>query len=105
MHKVFKAEGNTISSITENEKPVVIVTADRQEYNKTTNVMKAFGNVNILYKNIDTLSNQAIVDLTKEGMDKYVGSDVALAKKIADELGLELVLKPMAFVHLRPSNP
>ena len=37
------------------------------------------------------------VDLTKEGMDKYVGSDVALAKKIADELGLELVLKPMAF--------
>lgn len=37
------------------------------------------------------------VDLTKDGMDKYVGADVELAKKIADELGLELVLKPMAF--------
>ena len=37
------------------------------------------------------------VDLTKEGADKYVGADVELAKKIADKLGLELVLKPMAF--------
>lgn len=36
-------------------------------------------------------------DLTKDGDDKYVGSDVQLAKKIADELGLELVLKPMNF--------
>ena len=72
LHKVFKAEGNTISSITENEKPVVIVTADRQEYNKTTNVMKAFGSVNILYKNIDTLSNQAIVDLTKDNDVKKI---------------------------------
>ena len=37
LNKVFTAEGNTISSITEKDKPVVIVTADRQEYNKTTN--------------------------------------------------------------------
>lgn len=37
------------------------------------------------------------IDLTKDGDDKYVGSDVELAKKIADELGLELVLKPMNF--------
>lgn len=72
LNKVFKASGNTISSITENDKPVVIVTADRQEYNKTTNVMKAFGNVNILYKNIDTLSSQAIVDLTKDNDVKKI---------------------------------
>ena len=72
LHKIFKASGNSISSITENEKPVVIVTADRQEYNKTANVMKAFGSVNILYKNINTLSNQAIVDLTKDNDVKKI---------------------------------
>ena len=72
LHKVFKANGNTISSITENDRPVVIVTADRQEYNKKTNVMKAFGSVNILYKNIDTLSSQAIVDLTKDNDVKKI---------------------------------
>lgn len=64
LNKVFKANGNTISTITEKDKPVVIVTADKQEYNKHTNVMKAFGNVNILYKDVETLSNQAVVDLT-----------------------------------------
>lgn len=37
------------------------------------------------------------VDLTKEGDDKYVGSDIELAKAIADEYGLELVLKVMSF--------
>lgn len=37
------------------------------------------------------------IDLTKEGDDKYVGSDIALAKEIANELGLELVIKAMAF--------
>ncbi len=37
------------------------------------------------------------LDLTKEGDEKYVGSDIALAKAIADELGLELVIKAMAF--------
>ena len=37
------------------------------------------------------------VDPTKEGQDKYVGFDVSLAKFIADELGLELVIMPMSF--------
>ena len=37
------------------------------------------------------------VDLTKEGDDKYVGSDIELAKAIADKYGLELVLKVMSF--------
>ena len=37
------------------------------------------------------------LDLTKEGDEKYVGSDIALAKEIAKELGLELVIKVMAF--------
>ena len=72
LNKVFKAEGNTLSSITEKNKPIVIVTADKQEYNKNANVMKAFGNVNILYKDVETLSNQAIVDLTKDNDVKKI---------------------------------
>ena len=72
LNKVFKAEGNTLSSITEKNKPIVIVTADKQEYNKNANVMKAFGNVNILYKDVETLSNQAIVDLTKDNDVKRI---------------------------------
>ena len=37
------------------------------------------------------------VDLTKTGQDKYVGSDIELAKAIADKYDLELVIKVMAF--------
>ena len=37
------------------------------------------------------------VDLTKTGQEKYVGSDVELAKYIANALGLELLIKPMDF--------
>lgn len=37
------------------------------------------------------------VDLTKEGQDQYVGFDVTLAKFIAENLRLQLVLVPMSF--------
>ena len=37
------------------------------------------------------------VDTTKTGQDQYVGFDVTLAKYIADEMGLTLVIKPMSF--------
>lgn len=37
------------------------------------------------------------VDLTKEGQDRYVGFDVTLAKFIAENLHLQLVLVPMSF--------
>lgn len=72
LDKVITAEGDSISTITENDKPVVIVTADKQEYNKNSNVMKAFGNVNIVYKDVETYSNQAIVDLTKNNDVKKI---------------------------------
>lgn len=72
LNKVFSAKGNTISSITENDRPVVIVTADRQEYNKSTNIMKAFGNVNILYKDVETFSSQAYVTLNDKNDVKKI---------------------------------
>lgn len=37
------------------------------------------------------------VDLTKEGQDMYVGFDVTLAKFLAENLRLQLVLVPMSF--------
>ena len=37
------------------------------------------------------------VDPTKEGQDMYVGFDVSLAKFIAEQMGLELVIMPMSF--------
>lgn len=36
-------------------------------------------------------------DPSKSGMDKYVGADIELAKFIAEELGVELEIKPMGF--------
>ena len=37
------------------------------------------------------------VDTSKSGQDQYVGFDVMLAKYIAQEMGRELVIKPMSF--------
>lgn len=40
---------------------------------------------------------QEFIDPTKTGDDQYVGADIELAKYIADELGVELRLRPMDF--------
>lgn len=37
------------------------------------------------------------VDASKEGQDKFVGFDIFLAKYIAEQMGLELVITPMSF--------
>ena len=42
-------------------------------------------------------SPMEFVDTSKSGQNQYVGFDPTLAKFIADELGLELVIKPMSF--------
>lgn len=42
-------------------------------------------------------SPMEFVDPTKSGQDMYVGFDVTLAKYIAQEMGLELVIMPMNF--------
>ncbi len=42
-------------------------------------------------------SPMEFVDTSKTGQEQYVGFDITLAKFIADELGLELVIKPMSF--------
>ena len=37
------------------------------------------------------------VDSSKTGQDQYVGFDITLAKYIAENLGVELVIEPMGF--------
>ncbi len=42
-------------------------------------------------------SPMEFVDTSKSGQDQYVGFDVSLAKFIAEQLGVELEIKPMSF--------
>lgn len=42
-------------------------------------------------------SPMEFVDTSKSGQDQYVGFDVTLAKFIAEQLGVELEIKPMSF--------
>lgn len=45
------------------------------------------------------------IDTTKEGQDQYVGSDIELAKYIAEQLGVKLVIKAMDFDAVLASVP
>ena len=72
LKKYAYAEGNTISSITEKDKPVVIVTADKQEYYKNENIMKAYGAVTIIYNDVKTFSNKAVVYLNSSNDVKRI---------------------------------
>lgn len=42
-------------------------------------------------------SPMEFVDTSKTGQEQYVGFDITLANFIAEELGMELVIKPMSF--------
>ncbi len=42
-------------------------------------------------------SPMEFVDTSKTGQDQYVGFDVTLAKYIAEQMGKELIIKPMSF--------
>lgn len=67
INKVIKAEGATQTTVFDGKEPVVIITADNQEYNTKTSVMKANGSVIMHYKEIETFSNQAIIKTNKNG--------------------------------------
>lgn len=67
INKVIKAEGATQTTVFDGREPVVIITADNQEYDTKSNVMKANGSVIIHYKEIETFSNSAIIKTNKNG--------------------------------------
>ena len=65
--KTVTAEGDTQSIVFEGKKPIVVINANTQEYNTTTGVMTATGAVTMLYKEIETFSNQAQITTDKNG--------------------------------------
>lgn len=67
INKTVRAEGDTQSIVFEGKTPVVVINADVQEYNTSTNVMTATGAVTMLYKDIETFSNGAEITTDKNG--------------------------------------
>lgn len=67
INKIITAQGATQSTVFDGKEPVVIITADEQEYHTKTNLMKANGSVIIHYKELETFSNQAIIKTDKNG--------------------------------------
>ncbi|MGN0018773.1 MAG: LptA/OstA family protein [Candidatus Gastranaerophilaceae bacterium] len=65
--KVIRAEGDTQSSIMEGNKPLVVITADTQEYDTKTNIMTAMGGVVIKYNDVETFSDKAVIKTTSKG--------------------------------------
>lgn len=67
INKVIKAEGDTQTTVSDGNVPIVIITADSQEYDTKNNTMKADGGVIIHYKEIETYSSHAIIKTNKDG--------------------------------------
>lgn len=70
LNKVFQAKDRTQSTILKDNQPNIIVTADYQEYNNQTNIMKAKGNVIIYYEDSNAYGEYAEVDLAKDNSIK-----------------------------------
>lgn len=67
LNKVITAEGSTQTTVFDGKEPVVIITADSQEYDTKSNVMKANGSVIMHYKELETYSQRAIIKTNKNG--------------------------------------
>lgn len=65
--KVVRAEGDTQSVVTEGKNPLVMITADCQEYDLNTNVLTATGGVIIKYADVQTYSDKAVIKTDKGG--------------------------------------
>lgn len=67
INKIIKAEGATQTTVFDGKEPVVIITADSQEYDTKSSVMKANGSVIIHYQDLETFSSKAIIKTNKNG--------------------------------------
>lgn len=67
INKIIKAEGATQTTVFDGKEPIVIITADSQEYDTKSNVMKANGSVIIHYQDLETFSSNAIIKTNKNG--------------------------------------
>ena len=67
INKIIRAEGDTQSIVFDGKTPIVVINANTQEYNTKTGVMTANGAVTMLYKDIETFSNDAEITTDKNG--------------------------------------
>lgn len=67
INKIIKAEGDTQTTVFDGKEPVVIITAENQEYDTKNNLMKANGSVIIHYKELETFSSKAVIKTSKNG--------------------------------------
>ena len=65
--KIVRAEGDTQSVVFDGKTPIVVINSDVQEYDTKTGIMTATGNVTMKYKELETLSNKAIIKTDKNG--------------------------------------
>ena len=65
--KIITAQGNSQTNVLEDKKPTIIITADTQEYDTNTSLMKAFGSVVINYEDMTATSDKAFALLDKKG--------------------------------------
>lgn len=65
--KVITAQGNAQTNVLQDKKPVIIITADEQEYDTNTNLMKATGSVVINYEDMLATADNAYALLNKQG--------------------------------------
>ena len=72
INKVVRAEGETQSVITEGNTPIIVINADVQEYDTTSDVMVATGAVTMKYKDIDTFSDKAVIITDNKGGVKKI---------------------------------
>jgi len=70
--KVVKAEGDTQSIVSDGKTPVVVITADQQEFDTKTNVMTATGGVIIKYGDLNTFSDKAVIKTDNKGDLKVI---------------------------------
>ncbi len=67
INKVITAQGNAQTNVLQDKKPLIIITADTQEYDTNTNLMTAIGNVVINYDDMTATSDKAYALLDKSG--------------------------------------
>lgn len=67
INKIITAQGNTQTNVLQDKKPLIIITADEQEYDTKTNLMKAIGSVVINYEDMVATSDNAYALTDKKG--------------------------------------
>lgn len=72
INKIITAKGNVQTNVLQDKKPIIIITADEQEYDTKSNLMTATGNVIINYEDMVASSEKAYALMDKNGEVKNI---------------------------------